>query len=90
MLKIATFALCLALICLFLALGQKSRASNIFHLMTMVLWMLFMFVGNMILPDLELVAGDIWLQVGIMLIWLGASYLLACGLVRLLRRSARV
>jgi hypothetical protein len=90
MLKVVTFLVCLAAICLFLALGQKSRANNVFHLMTAVLWMLFMFVGNMVLPDLELVSGDQRLQVGIMLAWLGVSHLLARGCIRLLRRKARI
>ncbi len=89
MLKVGVFVFCLVVICFFLALGQRSRANNVFHLMVMVLWMLFMFVGNMRLPDMSYFAADYRLQAGVMLAWLGASYVLAQGCVWLLRRMAR-
>ncbi len=90
LLKIGMLVFCLVVICVLLALGQRSRARDVFHLMRMVLWMLFMFVGNSILPDMAAVAPDARLRAGIMLVWLGLSYGLAWGCVRFFRQSARV
>lgn len=90
MLKIGLFVFCLVVICGFMALGQRSRANNVFHLLVMVLWMLFMFVGNMQLSEMPFFASDYRLQAGVMVSWLGASYVLAQVCVWLLRRMARV
>ncbi len=90
MLKIGVLTFCLVVICINLALGQHSKASNIFHLMRMVLWMLFMFVGNVYLPDLDVVAHDVRMQVGIMLVWLGISFGIAWACVRAFRHGVRI
>lgn len=90
LLKIGMLVFCLVVICVLLALGQRSRARDVFHLMGMVLWMLFMFVGNSYLPDMAVVTQDDRMRVGIMLVWLGLSYGLAWGCVRFFRHSARV
>lgn len=90
MLKVGTLVFCLVVICAYLALGQRSRAIDVFSLMTTVLWMLFMFVGNMVLPDLDPLSGDVRIQVAVMLAWLALSHVLARICVRFLRRSARI
>ncbi len=90
LLKIGMLVFCLVVICILLALGQRSRAVDVFHLMRMVLWMLFMFVGNSILPDMAAVAPDARLRIGVMLVWLALSYALSWGCVRFFRQSARV
>ncbi len=90
LLKIGMLVFCLVVICVLLALGQRSRARDVFHLMRMVLWMLFMFVGNSVLPDMTAVVSDARLRIGVMLVWLGLSYGLAWACVRFFRQSARV
>ncbi|NCD26177.1 MAG: hypothetical protein EOL86_11385 [Deltaproteobacteria bacterium] len=90
LLKIGMLVFCLVVVCIVLALGQRSKAKDVFHLMRMVLWMLFMFVGNSVLPDMAVLAHDDRLRIGVMLVWLALSYGLSWGCVRFLRQGARV